>query len=584
MSISNGMQFSAHHKTFSTILEPNYKYIIPRYQREFSWDRDTHIKAFWDDLVEQIDTTDDSEYKTRDYFVGSVVLVGYEGKDTEFLVIDGQQRITTLTIFLSALTYIGFKLGKDRDDLDYQDFAEVCYRYIEGRDKRNKEFFKLVNETPKPFFQENIQYKDKKQYPAKTDEEKRLREAYDFFVKVIEDDLKKHIGKELEFLTVLRDQVLRFSVINITVNNEVYAQKIFETLNTKGKDLETIDLIKNKVFDVLNKEHPDDEAKTSWNSLKEILVSREDDISLSKFFYHYWVSKYNSVAEHKIYSSFLKYIEQTESSYLMFLEDIVSFAALYVQVVSPQESDWKEQDKKDIFKSLSTLRKFKLTAHRTIVVTLISLYKNRVITLKVLKELLYKMVLFHLVFIIMPFRTRIEITYAKYARTLNLEKDNKKQVKEILNNFRQELKVKLDDISFSEFEAKFMELKYSNSFTQYKDIIKFLFELIELDIVSGTKELRFDQVTLEHIEPQKTGLRWVDGIGNILPLGGEINGECDTKPFKDKLSYYNQSNLKQVKSFCNEYAEENKWTRDLAQDRASKMSKLIFDYIKSRFI
>ncbi|RRN02568.1 DUF262 domain-containing HNH endonuclease family protein [Bibersteinia trehalosi] len=577
------MRFSANHKTFSTILEPNYKYIIPRYQREYSWEKETHIQAFWDDLIEQIDITNESDYRTRDYFVGSVVLVGYEGKDTEFLVIDGQQRITTLTIFLSVLTHIGLKLSESKNNPDFKDFAEVCYRYIEGRDKKNKEFFKLVNETPKPFFQENIQYKEKqRQGIAKTDEEKRLKEAYEFFSKSIEEDLKKHPNRELEFLTVIRDQALRFSIINITVNNEIYAQKIFETLNTKGKDLETIDLIKNKVFDVLNKEHPDDKAKTKWNELKEILISREDDIALSKFFHHYWMSKYNSVAEHKIYSSFLKNVEQTENSYLEFLEDIISFAKLYVRVVSPQESDWKEQDKKDIFKSLMSLRSFKLTAHRTIIVTLICFYNKKLISLKILKELLYKMVLFHFIFIVTPFRSRIETTYAKYARLINLETD-KRTISMVIKDFNNELKEKLGGVSIKEFETKFMELKYSNSFTQHKDIIKFIFELVELQIESNTKELKFDQVTLEHIEPQSKNAKWIDGIGNLLPLGGEINGKCDSKSFKDKISLYQKSNLKQVKSFCSKYSDKDVWTEDLAQGRANEMAKSIFDYIKSQF-
>ncbi|WP_373766742.1 DUF262 domain-containing protein [Glaesserella sp.] len=576
------MHFDASHKTFSSILEANNKYIIPRYQREYSWDSEIHVKDFWEDLLEQIDFSDKTEFRINDYFIGSVVLVGYENKSTEFLVIDGQQRITTLTILLSVLTHIGKSLFAETSIDDFNDFSDVCYRYIEGRDRFNKPFFKLVNETPKPFFQNCIQYENNKIEKATTEEEKKLKEAYDFFYKKIKNSLdNEYVDSRLNFLIAIREQALKFSVINITVNNEVYAQKIFETLNTKGKELETIDLIKNKLFGVLNDEHPDDNAKTKWKNLKNILASRDDDVPLSKFFYQYWVSKYKSVAENKIYSSFLKTIPEEKEKYNEFLDDIILFSKSYIKVSSPLDEDWKELSKKDIYKSLKSLRAFKSISHRTLVTTLLRYYDDRLIKLKTLKRLLLKMSLFHFVFIIVQFRTRIEITYAKYSRMLNAE-NKSPNIKDVIKRFEDELDEKVRSISLNEFESKFLELKYSDSFTNHKEIIKFIFDIIENKIESKTKELKFDIVTLEHIRSQKIDTNWSHKIGNLLPLSEKLNADCANKEFKDKLKYYKNSDLKQVKKFCDVYGKSI-WNEELSQKRAQELAKQVYDYISHNF-
>ena len=143
------MKFSAFPRSIKTILEAERKYIIPRYQREYSWEKE-QLEEFWEDINKQI-KFNDREYIISEYFIGSLVLVGDDELGVEFYVVDGQQRLTTITIFLSVLTQIGKELGDEA-------FANSCYRYIEGKDSEFKSFFKLINETPKPFFQNTIQY------------------------------------------------------------------------------------------------------------------------------------------------------------------------------------------------------------------------------------------------------------------------------------------------------------------------------------------------------------------------------------------------------------------------------------------
>lgn len=285
------MNLRAYSRSIKDILTLQRKYIIPRYQREYSWEIE-QVEEFWKDITEQFDYKTE-EYTTRDYFIGSFVLVGDDEKDTEFMIVDGQQRLTTITILLSVLTHIGESFDKD--------FANSCYVYIEGKDSDYKDFFKLENESPKPFFQKAIQFKQPQPITNLNDlttEEYKLLKAYKFFEEKILFQ-KDKISEFKNFLKALRNQLIRCSTVYITVEEEKDAQTIFETLNAKGKELSTLDLIKNKIFEVLDELHPSDEAKNSWKQLKLILNSKNDKVLMNVFFRHFWIANYAFVTEKK---------------------------------------------------------------------------------------------------------------------------------------------------------------------------------------------------------------------------------------------------------------------------------------------
>lgn len=120
-----------------TMLSSGY-YRIPRFQRPYSWDRE-NIQEFWDDIVRD---------NPSEYFIGSMVV--YKDGQQRYGVVDGQQRLTTITILLCVL----------RDtlaDRDLRDLAEGIYSLIERRNIDNKAEFIVSTETSYPFFQDRIQ-------------------------------------------------------------------------------------------------------------------------------------------------------------------------------------------------------------------------------------------------------------------------------------------------------------------------------------------------------------------------------------------------------------------------------------------
>jgi uncharacterized protein with ParB-like and HNH nuclease domain len=236
--------------------------VVPRYQREYSWSKE-QVRELWDDIVTNIKVTGDlSEHE--EYFIGAIVLVGND-KSIEFQIVDGQQRLTTITILLSVLCERFLEIKKS-------DLAESIFRnYIEGTDDDGRPYFKLQNETPRPFFQTSIQYIKKENLEPKTTEEKALRASYkELYNLTARDNFKKNFSIEggvsdekYEFLLKsLRDHLVNYlKIILITVSDEEEAYTIFETLNARGMNLRSVDLIKNKLFKALNRTHPYDNAK-----------------------------------------------------------------------------------------------------------------------------------------------------------------------------------------------------------------------------------------------------------------------------------------------------------------------------------
>jgi uncharacterized protein with ParB-like and HNH nuclease domain len=168
------MELHAYTRTISDLLSVKRKYVVPRFQRAYSWSKE-QIKELWDDIIVniQINSVEDI-INHEEYFIGALVLVG-DDKSNVLQIVDGQQRLTTITILLSVLCE-RFK------ELKKENLAESIFKnYIEGQDDDGNNYFKLDNETPKPFFQKSIQYINKEQSIPQTDEEKTLLSSYQDF-------------------------------------------------------------------------------------------------------------------------------------------------------------------------------------------------------------------------------------------------------------------------------------------------------------------------------------------------------------------------------------------------------------------
>jgi uncharacterized protein with ParB-like and HNH nuclease domain len=236
---------------------------IPRFQRPFSWETE-HIAQFWNDL------TDNQE---DEYFIGSMVL--YKKGRQDFGVVDGQQRLTTITILLCAIRDLFLKIGDEN-------LARGLHNLVENKNIDNEDTYVLKTETSFPFFQDEIQsIAEPELHVNPGPEEENLAKAYDQIVRLlknivtsVDDDSSIPESKKKEEkvfkLKKIRDTLLNLKTIKITLENEDDAYLIFETLNTRGKDLALSDLVKNHFSKLIKKKGDVDVAKEKWMKVMDI--------------------------------------------------------------------------------------------------------------------------------------------------------------------------------------------------------------------------------------------------------------------------------------------------------------------------
>lgn len=570
------MDLNAYTRTISTVFSTNVKYVVPRFQREYSWTKD-EVSELWYDIIGNI-RENNNKLLNQEYFIGSLVLIG-EDKSSALQIVDGQQRLTTITIVLSALVQSFNNIGQ-------RDLAEGIYStYIEGKDVRNRPFFKLENENPKPFFQESIQHITKSENKPQNEEEETLWDAYLYFLaKLRRENLKndfnfwnKLVGtddeKYIAALESIRDQILVFlKVIYITVSSEDDAYMIFETLNARGKNLTSVDLVKNDLFKTLNSIHPDDSAKTNWKRIQTNLLSRTNKINLDTFFRHYWLSNFNFVTESKIYKHFKRESSKSNFNHADFVRDLVKESELYVRISNPLRSDWPDQNDQAVYSSLEALNLFQITQIRTFILALLNVRDNRLVQHADFCKILERMEKFHFKYSgICALKMNIfEGKYSKTARDLRSaqSKEQSREILDQLSRFYVEKEPKLEV-----FKEKLRKLKFTNQYTRDKRLIQYIFRSFE-KFLRETNELSVNNISLEHVDPQSNNNEDFGFMGNLIPLDKTINEDCDNKSFKEKIELYRKSDLRVIKLFIEKFDKKPDWNGDCQ----TEWFELICDY------
>lgn len=280
------------------------RFIIPVYQRNYDW-KTENCRQLFDDLVKII------KNNRRSHFFGSLVSV-YEpsGRNTEFLVIDGQQRLTTVSLLLLAM-YNLMSQGKVTSTVPslsqqiYEDFLVDKYQPAETRIKLKpvkndqRAFGKLFDSVDEHIRESN------------------LTTNYNYFY--------DRIQKQEITVDELFDAICSLEIINITLNNDDNPQLIFESLNSTGLDLSEGDKIRNFILMGLPSKAQDEYYDKYWNRIEE--CTRYD---VSSFVRDYLSVKQLAIpSQKKIYVNFKEYVEQQELSAEGLLKDLLSYAKRY---------------------------------------------------------------------------------------------------------------------------------------------------------------------------------------------------------------------------------------------------------------
>lgn len=543
---------------------------IPRFQRPYSWE-DENIQELWDDVMSA---------KGEDYFIGSMV-VYREGKQ-EFSVVDGQQRLTTITILLCALRDAYAELGNE-------DLALGIHQLVERKNRSNKNEYVLRTETSFPYLQERIlKYgqPDIDNLPELS-EELALKRASALLAKRVGSliaavDVDQSIPAEekpdvkIERLTAVRDSVLNLKIILVKLENEDDAYLIFETLNTRGKDLAVTDLAKNHLTKLLKAKGPVDSVKIKWNAMLQTIHESAADIDSDAFLYHFWASRHEAVPMKKLYAVMKRKV--TAKNARAYVDALVRDSEFYRAIHEPSYM-W-DKNERDLARSFAAIQLFRVVQPTPALLAVVRAYKDGKIKLRKAVEVVDAIEKFHFTFTaITSSRSSGGISgmYASFARKLFESSDSNQAAIEI-KLFIQKLRERRPP--FDEFLFGFRSVGFTNSNTKQKGLVRYMLRKFSED-AAFRFAVDWEDLTIEHFAPQAWigSPGWDDSVvgqmGNLFLIDGDSNEFLASKSPTEKKKHLVDQRI----SFPEFVRQKSDWQPSDVGDHTEEMAKRAYETI-----
>jgi uncharacterized protein with ParB-like and HNH nuclease domain len=239
-------------------------YQIPDYQRPYSWNTE-QIEEMWDDIYSAMEANDES------YFLGPLILIDKKGY---FEVVDGQQRLTTLTILFCVLRDLHLK-NNNRIINAIRSLADQQYR------------LRLITQD---YYQNQFEHQilDSVEFPESLPSKKELeKNKFINAALIFREKLSRINTKELSpFVDYIMTKVI---MISITCTKQSFAIKLFQVLNTRGLDLENADLIKSHLYGTLNEGQVQRQFMATWAEVENISKEIDEPMENLFTFYEYYL-------------------------------------------------------------------------------------------------------------------------------------------------------------------------------------------------------------------------------------------------------------------------------------------------------
>lgn len=247
------------------LFDTKHRYVVPLFQRQYVWSKGVQWEPLWDDILSKtLDRLEERE--SYPHFMGAMVFeqfTTFGNQVPAHTVIDGQQRLTTLQLFLAAFRNIAAKFGQDTyaEDINTHIFNSGLIDTTSIFEGRQIERFKIwPTKSDQIQFCDVIESKSREELEAKHPpvyERRKLKprprmvEAYLYFEDALESYMKDtELQYSVEERTAALSQTLNrdLQVVSIELEEKDDAQVIFETLNARGEPLLPSDLLRNFVF------------------------------------------------------------------------------------------------------------------------------------------------------------------------------------------------------------------------------------------------------------------------------------------------------------------------------------------------
>ncbi len=313
---------------------------IPDYQRGYSWEND-QINDFLNDLNDERKRTKDSEY-----FFGPIIVVN--SNDGVKKIIDGQQRISTVTIFFAVVRDLLVSLHENA----LSDSSDVVHEIVHGlvgdaseegslklvQRGQGADYFKTEIQTPKDFKNiDNVVSKKMTKKKGVKPTQNTIAKAYNQILKYCKEGYssKKDVSTlKTKIIQLYKTLLNKFFIIEIPNNDVLSAFQIFQALNARGKNLTAADLIKSYFFGKNGSLQDSTEIKNNWEEAQRNLQTED----LTDFLRYLWNSEYDFATKRNLYRQVSEKFQDIQSI-LKFSKEIKKLSVTFAQMNSSENID-----------------------------------------------------------------------------------------------------------------------------------------------------------------------------------------------------------------------------------------------------
>lgn len=332
--------------TLNKLLNTSRQFIVPIFQRNYSWQKNQY-EQLWFDILRA------SKFKEKqNHFIGSIVYIDMgtpAGRPQQLLLIDGQQRLTTISILLCAIKDYVQKFNLETKLIN---LAKIKNQFLYNSDEIDEDRYKLL-----------LNVQDKETYIKLIDNTIftvnkpaiNIIKCYEFFFERIEDFIKQH-GQIDEIYA----GIFKLSLVSISLDKDSdNPQMIFESMNSTGKDLSQTDLLRNYLLMDLTPEKQTRLYKTYWKPMEELFGEDiyKNDLNKFDYFIRDFLTLKSDIGHickiNNVYENFKRYYLDNNCEKFAVLKDLFTYAKYYACIDLLQENDdelklyWQEFKKLD---------------------------------------------------------------------------------------------------------------------------------------------------------------------------------------------------------------------------------------------
>lgn len=524
---------------------------IPVYQRNYDWS-DSNCNRLLDDVYTIIETGDK-------HFLGTIVFMAAKSGGfalQEYIIIDGQQRLTTLMLILKALSVVAQSVGDE------------CYHEIEEQYLHNKYCDEEFKVKLKPIKTDNRQFL--LLINGKLDEMDEETHIYQNFM-LCKERFERWCSRGINPSAVL-DALTKLEIVEIVLTKgEDDPQVIFESINSTGLELSNADLIRNYLL--MNADDQERLYEDYWLFIEKTLRNKMDYSNLDDFFMQYIVYKTSKpVNSRQLYSSFVKLFKDSGYTQEAILEELKYYARIFGAFV--YGSDIYSQN---INKLLKSLRLLNQTTCYPFLLHVFDDYHHNVIDEATVEKILHFILSYLLRRLVcgVPSNTLRGLFTYLYNRIFKVS-SNKIKYYESLNKFLFTVSSKDVVPSTAEFERSLQRANiYGNN-----ALCRFL--LLDIENGDGKEVLQAENLTIEHIMPQTLSADWnyinpeeheqyLHTLGNLSVTG--YNSELSNKSFKEKQEIIRENSKAAILN--SDVLAKDSWGIVDIQARAKRLANIV---------